>query len=512
MKKITVNKSDEIAEIVEKIIETPETEIVLSIPRFSHLSESLSNFNLIKREANALDKKIIIESVDDHVVELAEMSGLTAINPFFTKNKRQFFDITVPKAASQKRRSETGFLMEKSSEEPKLSRKKVDWQLPKLPKIGRRFWWFLAGVLVLGAAVFLGVKVLPRARVVIAVQTQDWLYNDSVITDRTAVSDVAKMAIPNQIFTQKKNISQKFPATGKRQVEKKATGKINVYNSYSSDPQPLVVKTRFMTPDGKIFLLTKGITVPGAKIADGKIIPFSIEAEVIADKPGPDYNIGPVKLFTIPGFIKGTPKYQAFYGESTGNMTGGFIGEIAYPTENDIKKAKAGVQDTLETNLKTALLPQIPKEFKLLDGATKYQVLDQKADGEADAGGLFGIFSEAKITAIAFKEDDLKMLLEKRAKRDNGEEFDIRSFSLEYGLTRADFDRGLLSFPVIYKVLLARHIDASVLKKELLGKSETELKSKVFALPGLKTATISLWPFWVKSVPNNPKKVKIIVE
>src|SRR3989344_1375259 len=93
MKKITINKSDEVAIIVEKIIEAPENEVVLNVPRFSHLGESLSNFHLLKREAEALEKKIIIESVDDHVVELAEMSGLTAINPFFAKNKRQFADI-----------------------------------------------------------------------------------------------------------------------------------------------------------------------------------------------------------------------------------------------------------------------------------------------------------------------------------------------------------------------------------------------------------------------------------
>ena len=97
MKKILVNKSDEVVIIVEKIIESDEEEVTLSIPRFSHIGESLSNFHLLKREADALDKKVIIESVDDHVIELAEMSGLKAVNPFFAKNKRQFSDIVVLK-------------------------------------------------------------------------------------------------------------------------------------------------------------------------------------------------------------------------------------------------------------------------------------------------------------------------------------------------------------------------------------------------------------------------------
>jgi len=523
---------------VEKIIEAPEQEIVLAIPKFSHLGESLSNFNLLKREADALEKKIIIESVDDHIVELAEMSGLTAINPFFAKNKRQFSDILGPKTAISGKKKpavsvfqpeeagknleeEFASLEENLYREPFASKRqkwrikfpKIKFSLPKVrfPEFGKKFFLAVGSLAVLGVLVFAGMKVLPRAKVIIAAQTQEWAYNDSVTTDKSASLDVVKMVIPNQIFSQKKNVSLRFPASGKRQVEKRASGIISIYNSYSSDPQPLVAQTRFMTPDGKVFRLTKGITVPGAKISEGKIVPSSIEAEVVADKPGPDYNIGPVKLLTIPGF-KGTPKYQAFYGELTGNMSGGFVGEVAYPTEDDIKKAKTSIQNTLESGIRTALLAQIPKEFKVLDGSSRYKILEQTIDSEADASGSFGIFSESQMIIIAFKEENLKELLVRRARKDNGEDFEIKTSDLEYGLARADFDRGLLSFPVNFKAVLARKIDAEALKKAIAGKSELELKAAVFGLPGLKSATISLWPFYVKNVPVDLEKITVIVQ
>ena len=82
MKKISVNKSDEAAIIVEKIIEADVNEIILIIPRFSHLAESLENFHLLKREAEAIDKKILIESVDNRVVELAELAGVEVNAPW----------------------------------------------------------------------------------------------------------------------------------------------------------------------------------------------------------------------------------------------------------------------------------------------------------------------------------------------------------------------------------------------------------------------------------------------
>jgi hypothetical protein len=548
MKKITVNKSDEVAIIVEKIIDAPDEEVVLSVPRFSHLGESLSNFHLLKREAEALDKKIAIESVDDHVIELAEMSGLAAVNPFFAKSKRQFSDIVAPKAAAgtkMKKRKvpvlqeaavreevlmqripkitpsmneerdaykfDLAELERSASELEKTSRFAISMPALSTLRFRRSFLWWAVGLLAFGLAVFAAATLLPRASVVIEAQTQEWSYADSVVTDKAAVMDVAKMAIPNQVFSQKNNVQLKFPATGRRQVERKAGGTITVYNSYSSDPQPLVEQTRFMTPDGKIFRLTKTITVPGAKIIEGKIVPSSIDTAVIADQAGPDYNIGPVKLFTIPGF-KGTPKYQSFYAESKVDMTGGFIGEIAYPTDDDAKDAKAKAQSELENALKTTLLTQIPKEFKILDGAIRYRVLEQKVDAEADQDGKFGVFTEAQMTIIGFKEEDLKVLLERRAKRDNGEEFEVRSSELGYGLARADFDKGVLSFPVNYKAVLAKRIDVDELRRNILGKSESELKLTVFALPGLKSATISLWPFYVKTVPTDPVKVKVEVK
>ena len=570
MKKITVSKSDEVAIIVEKMIEAEDGEITLSIPRFSHIAESLSNFYLLKREADALGKKISVESIDDRVIELAEMSGLIGTNPFFAKNKRQFSDIVAPrssgKAASQKVR--VGKLVKKSVDvqipenadwsksrqqgdqetreevRPILRRlpveefhsaasKKVNplsfevpkFSLPNFPPFrgspaGRQWsefrfsgkWIYALVVLaVLSGFGYAAAKILPSAEVKITALKKDWTYNDSVIVDKAITFDINSMGIPGQIFSEPGNESKRFPATGRRQVEKHAVGSIIVYNSYSSDAQQLVEKTHFMAPDGKLFRLSKTIAVPGAKIVDGKIVPSNITADVIADAAGPDYNIGPVKLFTIPGF-KGSPKYQSFYGESNSDMKGGFIGEVAYPTSDDIIKAKSAAGTDLENSLNAKLIIQVPKEFKILDGTRTYKVLSQKADEEADADGNFGVLTEAKSTIIAFKEADAFDLLEKKALSENKEDYEIKSRTLEYGIARVDFEKGRMTFPVDFKAVLARKIDADILKGKIVGKSEAELKKMVFELPGLESATISLWPFWVKTVPTKLNKIIIVVE
>ena len=144
----------------------------------------------------------------------------------------------------------------------------------------------------------------------------------------------------------------------------------------------------------------------------------------------------PVKLFTIPG-LKGTPKYQAFYGESTGNMVGGFIGEVAYPTSDDIKKAKTE-RENLEEVLNTTLLTQIPKDFKIVDGARiirqsarKSMKMLMKTDNSE--------FSAKRRHPLSFSGKSSERSAGKTGEEKGGEDFDLRSSTLEYGIVRADF-------------------------------------------------------------------------
>ncbi len=366
-------------------------------------------------------------------------------------------------------------------------------------------------LIVLGFAVYGAMTILPKADLKIVAKKSDWAYNDSIVTQKSAKIDYKTLTIPNQIFQSKNDMAMKFPATGKKQVETKASGKIIVYNSYSSDDQTLIQNTRFVSPEGKIFLLAKKIIVPGAKISEGKIIPSSIETDVVAEKAGADYNIDPVKLFSIPGF-KGTPKYQAFYGESKDSMKGGFVGEIAYPTSSDISSGSQKTKDTLESSLKTKLFSQISGEFKVLDGASTFSISEQKNNTDVDKDGNFSIFVNGQMSIIVFNESDLITALKKRAETEKGDIYYVKSYDLQYGVARMDINSGRLSFPVDFKAILSYKIHVENLKKEVAGKSEVDLKKSIFSLPGLDAANISLWPFWVKKVPVNLNKINITID
>ncbi len=496
--------------VVEKIIDSDAKEIVLSIPRFSRLAESLANFHLISRESKLLRKKIIIESVDDKVVELANLAGIESLNPILSRSRRQFYDIV---SARQSREDAAEEVMEKKRLVESVKRKRL--KLPRLPSFnlkfgGKKIIW--AGA-VIGILIILVIiaRALPKAEITIVTVKTPWTYNDSVLAEKSAAIDSAIVRIPSQIFNQEGKQQLSFPATGKKTVQQKATGKITIYNAYSSDPQPLVAATRFLAPDGKIFRLTKSVVVTGAKISEGKIIPSTIEASVIADKSGEEYNIGSVNYFSIPGF-QGTPKYQAFYGESKGSMTGGFIGEVAFPTDADVRAGSAQISENIKKTLTDKIAEQIPKDFKIIDGATKFNLTKLDVSTQTDEKKNYSVAAEAQTSVIAFKEADLLAVLETRIENDLKEDYLIKSFEIAYGKARADFVVGRLSFPIKFDAIISRTINAEELKEKVKGMAEPALRSLIYALPEVKSAEISLWPFWVSRVPSAIGRIKITVD
>ena len=282
-----------------------------------------------------------------------------------------------------------------------------------------------------------------------------------------------------------------------------------IFNNFSRDAQVLIASTRLEAPDGKIFRLVDAVTVPGAKVASGKIEPSYIGARVTADKPGTAYNIGPVAKFTIPGFA-GTSKFEGFYADSVKPMAGGFVGESVYPTDTDIVSAKSETKNNLEGALKAFVLAKLPDGLKILDGAKQFKIKSERVNTEIAEEGKFSVYAEGDFSLFAFREADLLAMLEGRMTSETSPDFEVKRYELEYGEPR--LVGGSLSFSVDYAAVLAKKVDVTELKKKLAGKSETDLKTAIFSVPGFASAKATLWPFWVRKVPTSEDKISITIE
>ncbi|MEK7555261.1 MAG: hypothetical protein AAB516_00340 [Patescibacteria group bacterium] len=367
-------------------------------------------------------------------------------------------------------------------------------------------------LILIGGGAYCAVTFLPRAEIKIITEKSNWEYNDSVIASKKISGvDLAGKKIPAEVFSQKKNNNLLFPATGTKDVKQKAIGKIIIYNAYSSESQLLIANTRFLAPDGKIFRLTNKIIVPGAKIVEGKIISSSIEAGVMADAAGEEYNIKPVEYFSIPGF-KDSAKYKGFYAESKNSMTGGFIGKMAVPTDENIKQAKEKNRQILQQALNSFIYSQIPEGFKIIEGAEQFNIIKETVNKETDAVGNFAVFGEAELSITAFKEEDAKNLIVSLAKGELGKEFEPKEYQLNYGISRADINNGSISFPVDFQGVFWQAIDIGTFRESIKNKSESELRGAVFSLPKVEKVEVSFWPFWVNQVPDNTDRIKVVIE
>ncbi len=371
----------------------------------------------------------------------------------------------------------------------------------------------IAGVIIALIAILYGVTaIFGHADITINFKKTPWQYQGSFTADKSASNiNGTNNVIPAQLFTMPKDTTQSYPASGNQNVSVKAQGTLTIYNAYSSAAQQLVATTRFVTPDGKIFRLASGVTVPGAQVTDGQIVPSSMTTTVIADKAGSDYNVGAVSKLTVPGF-QGTPKYDGFYGALLGGTSGGFVGMKAVPTAADITSAKAKMTAVLQASLQTGLANTYPSNFKILDGATNVAITKLTVNTSTDQDGNFSVFGEATLQAIGFDEAAFKQYLLTLAQATEASStWSAGSPTLSYSGVKPDFTKGIVSFSVSAQGTLEPAFSTDDFKTSIEGESVNDARTAISALPQLQDGSISVWPAWVWSIPGNSGKINVTV-
>ncbi len=370
----------------------------------------------------------------------------------------------------------------------------------------------IAAIVVLVGIIFYVVSAfLNHADITINFKQTPWSYQNNFTASKNAVGiDPTSNTIPAQIFTDAKNTTQSFHGSSVQQVSQKAQGTITIYNAYSAAPQELVATTRFLTPDGKIFRITRNVIVPGETMVSGKLTPSSIDAPIIADQAGPNYNVGPVAKLTIPGFQNDPGREAGFYGVITASTTGGFIGQRATPTALDIANAKASTTAILQASLQSGFSGTYPNNFKILDGATQIKITSLTVNTSTDAAGDFTVFGNATLQAIGFDESALKNYLLSLAQSQEASST-FKTINLSYSNVAANFTTGQVAFALSAQGTLEPAFSSAEFTTSIEGQSIASARSDIAALPQLADGEISMWPSWLWNIPSNPAKIHITV-
>ncbi len=514
--KIFIDQEEELGSVLAKIHNIKSAKIVLNIPANSVLTSSLENFHAISREAKYGKKKVVIESTDPEIQEMASAAKLKAINPIYGKDENLVTDVIPPEEnhsrSGVKAKAQIDFFSRKKPQRPKpKSKRKLYLPSPK-PKI------FLPVIVFIGLlGYWLVASVLPKAQISLFLKKEVVSVDDAIAVraDVGSITTEPLIILPGEIISASKNVALEFPASGETSSSQKAGGFVYLYNNYSTRSQVLVARTRIKTPDGKVYRLNKRVVIPGAEKNGGKLTPSRIKVAVTADQPGAEYNLSSPdysEVWRIPGFKEAglTKLYNGFYAKPAGPITGGTSGLAKFATKEDVEKAKQKIEAVLKPALTEQVKSVMLPGFVLIDGAQDLEI-KYSVDSIAEANGKFKVSAQGVLKNMAIKNNDLIQTIIKKYLPNLGFKPKVVSNTLILDANNVNWGKKLVMVKISGSLTLAPDINSADLKADLLGKGEAALKRAILGIPNLEKVDISLWPFWVKSVPNNPRKVDLIV-
>ncbi len=318
-----------------------------------------------------------------------------------------------------------------------------------------------------------------------------------------------------QVVTVSKSVEQKVNAGGEQNVSIKAHGTIVIYNNSGTATQRLIANTRFQTPAGLVFRLILPSTIPGRHTVNGKIIPGSVEAEIVADVPGPLYNID-LSDFTLPA-LKGDSKFFTIYGRSKTTLTGGASGLQKVISPDTLHSTDVSLENQLKQSLAQEISSQIPANFILYISDISYSFsLPETLSSESSSGLM--VQKKGTATAIIFDKTALsraisaKVLPGIQADTLKVSNLDSLSFAYSYFSTSSPshaLQENTISFSLSGPAHFVSVLDLTKLKSSLLGLSKVQAHTVLAVYPSIQEAWIETHPFWNDKIPLDPNKVTV---
>lgn len=381
-------------------------------------------------------------------------------------------------------------------------------------KIKIIFWSLFAAVVL---AFALTTFVWPRYSITVSPRVYTAPVERIDFTAETTADqiDASSRRIPAMAVAVEKTLQKSYDSTGKKYIEEKAQGKVLIFNAYSSAPQVLIASTRFQVPSGKIFRLRDALTVPGAKVIEGKIVPTSLAANLIADSAGEEYNIGPAEL-RISSF-RGTPKYDGFYAKNETSFSGGFKGEADIVLPEDLVRASQDLTRRIFDELKLELRNKMPSgsDFVVPNGAREIVITEIQQPNSGDRLKQFQVSVSARGHLMAIRQSHVnEVVTSVSLPTSNDFTIDSSLSQNELVLSDAKFvqDENHLSFSVAGKFKYWRMTSFDELFETLRASTPAKAESYLRSRDEIGSFQVKKFPTWLWFIPKKSGSFELSIE
>ena len=532
---IYVNIDEDVTRAGRKLNREPSTDVVLVFPKQSLIFADQANLTELKEHADEAGKHVTVVTADQKGQLFARNAGFDLGDISMLRTRGASMD-TVHRHVPQR---PVKVHIAPVEPKPPVRQTPVRQAPPHeetfarhtfepLPDVtedsdekqSRSWAGYFIGAAVLGGILLavLAIVVLPQASLVVYLRTQTISRDITVAVSKDAPQfDSQNLTLPGQLTSSDQTQTVQFNASGKQNVGTQATGTVQIYN-FTKKTLKFDAATTTLTVGTSVYHLVSNISgitptkmIPGTTNVDTASLTAPVQ--VIADQPGDTYNLPALTRFEIHNQVLGTIPQQ-LYAQNPDPVQGGISRFRTIVSQQDIDTAGKQLQQAVEDAAKQQALTD--KGLTLIDSGANVQVKSVTFDHTVNqAGESFSGTITAHVTGLAFNQDQLKALIEQRINTTLDQNTYLvtdQKEDITGQFNTVDLASGTGSMAVHFASLVAAKKDTKAISAEIIGKSPEQVKEVLLQDPDVDSVSITLKPFWVKSVPRWSGKVDVGVK
>ncbi len=570
---VYIEPEDDITDIITKIENSKQKIVALVPPKKAGVFRSIVNIKLITKAGTSSGKTVVIVTTDPSIIKLAaatklpvtknlqsapvipelkdgeiEVESHEAVNEDGTTDKSTEDEASSNEAESAEEADvantedtedtdETEPERDKAKAEPsdKKSSSTADSKKSAKGKLANSANPFLrwvgthkklciaGGVGIVGLIIFAiwAFLIAPAVTVTLELRATTGRFSENItLTDTLANENVDE----GRFYYTEKKIENKstveFEATGEKNVGKKASGSVVVYEFFKKEGSSSVNAGTTFTVNGLKYISTKDVTISyngdGFSKCDNKDNSSSImnsgcqisaRVPVEAAESGAKYNIAA----TNSGWSTNA-QVNGVYSDAA--MSGGTDETIKVVLQSDIDKAMTEIQDSDESTNKETLLDSIEDGEFVIESSfqqtTSEAVSTPAVDEEVKEGEKAKLTMITTDSILVIDETKVKEFIQEKAKlADNDTIYSMNDPFVE-NFTKTDTGyAGKLKTSYVSGPKVTENDVIDMIKGKGLGSAQHDLNT---AYSGIKSITMDTSVPWVMSVPNNPEKITVIIK
>jgi hypothetical protein len=523
---IYIDVDDDITAIIGKVKASKEKIVALVPPKRIGVLQSAVNLRLLQRTATNGKKHLVLISSNPALMALAASAKLPVAKNIQSKpevpeiaaldiddgedvingdelpvgDHARTADLPGDESEADKA---AGALMAKkaappvSGEAPKKPSVKKGPKVPNFNTFRKKLVIIIAAaVLLLGFLVW-AIFFAPRATVVITARTTDKNVSKEVALNPAATTSFSAGTIKAIRQEQKKPQAVEFTATGQKDVGSKATGTVT-FSTQNIDNLGMTIPagTQLTSSSGLVFVTNQSVTFTLSNYKGASV-------GVSAAENGEKYN-------AATGSLSGAPSDVS--AKFTGPTSGGTTKMVTIVTAADVQKAAEQLASQEDPAIKAQLKTAFGGDVYVIDtsySAVKSDPVSTPAVGQEATKAR--LTTEITYSMYGVAKTELKKYLDAAVKDSISDQPDQRVY--DNGSQKASFtdfknDNGARA-RLVANGKVGPQIKDEDIKEKVKGKQFGDIQADIEAIQGVEDVDVKFFPFWVRTVPGDTKKITV---